>query len=70
MLNLTFGILAPADLLNDFVVFLVAPVDGQVLIVPVLCRSVHIDIGIYSTSRCSIHLVLYYVINDEVGGSV
>ena len=44
-------VLAAANLANDFVLFLVAPVDSQCLVVPILARTVDIHVGVNSAFR-------------------
>ena len=43
-----FRVLAAANFANDFVLFLVAPVDRQSFVIPVIARAMDIDVGVYS----------------------
>lgn len=42
------GVLAASDFANYLVVFLVAPVDGEGFVVPVVAGAVDVDVGVDS----------------------
>ena len=41
-------ILSASNFADDFVLLLIAPIDSQGLVIPVVPRSMDVDIGIYS----------------------
>lgn len=53
------AVLAAADLADDFVVLLVAPIDGEGLVIPVLARASHVDVSVDASAR---HLVRPHVV--------
>ncbi len=42
------GVFAPADFADDFVAFLIAPVDGEGFVVPVVAGAVDVDVCVDS----------------------
>ena len=44
------GVLSPTDLAYDLVILLVAPIDGEGLVVPVIPGTVDVDVGIDSVN--------------------
>jgi hypothetical protein len=46
-----FGVLPAADFADYLVVFLVAPVDGEGFVVPVIAGAMDVDIGVDSVGK-------------------
>jgi hypothetical protein len=46
-LNTYLTVFSASDFANDFVVFLISPIDSQCFIIPIISRPMHVDIRIH-----------------------
>jgi hypothetical protein len=54
-------VFTPANLPNDFVILLITPIDSQGFVVPIITRTMYVDIGINSVVRLQyIHVSTQY----------